>query len=115
MFEGRNIYFTCVFIYYSTLHVNYSLYIIIIIRNILFNAIVTCMNKFIIIIINVCIRIYGWGVSVCMCMGVCVWVCGCMYVHVLHMYYPVCTALIFASPETAFVYKLNYFSRLLSR
>ena len=37
-----NIYFTCVFIY-STLHVNYSLYIIN--RNILFNAIVTCMNK----------------------------------------------------------------------
>ena len=42
-------YFTCVFIY-STLHVNYSLYIIIINRNILSNAIVTRMNKYIIII-----------------------------------------------------------------
>ena len=50
-FGGRNIYFTCVFIY-STLHVNYSLYIIFINRNILFNAIVTRMNKYIIIIIN---------------------------------------------------------------
>ena len=35
-------------IIYSTLHVNYSLYIIIN-TNILFNAIVTCMNKYIIL------------------------------------------------------------------
>ena len=49
IFEGRHMYFSCVFIY-STLHVNYSLYIIIINRNILFNAIVTRMNKYIIII-----------------------------------------------------------------
>ena len=47
-FEGRNIYFNCVFIY-STLQVNYSLYIIN--RNILFNAIVTRINKYINIII----------------------------------------------------------------
>ena len=49
IFEGRNIYFTCVFIY-STLHANYSLYSIIINRNILFNAIVTCMNKYFILL-----------------------------------------------------------------
>ena len=59
IFEGRNIYFTYVFIY-STLHVNYSLYIIN--RNILFNAIVTCMNKYIIYIMisNIRVPVTTW-------------------------------------------------------
>ena len=51
IFEGKNIYFTGVFSK-STVHVNYSLYIIIINRNILSSAIVTCLNKYIIIINN---------------------------------------------------------------
>ena len=51
IFEGKNIYFTGVFLY-STLHVNYSLYIMFINRNITSSAIVTSMNKYIIIINN---------------------------------------------------------------
>ena len=47
--EGKNIYFNCVICSQHYMQ-NYYLYHIVN-RNILFNAIVTCMNKYIIIII----------------------------------------------------------------